>query len=226
LTTVLKSILACGTIVLLVVIGVALIATASPKKLPYVVDIANYGTSGILILKIGDEVAYRPHEYYVSLGVQTPILLGRYPSIPSLQRDQANAYGRFVGASNDLPDSVEIIWQLAALSDCKDPSFVRDLRSNGIYPEWIREDLDFADSLGIAVDNLVDQDHCLWSPLSDKVFRRTVDLTAIRSSEAFKRTGQRNPDVTGGRYTLHLLIYFNEDQVAVRASNRTTNPWK
>lgn len=109
--------------------------------------------------------------------------------------------GRFEGYENSLPDKVEVVWQLAKLSDC---DYVNPSRESPGH---------------------VAKSGCTWTPIEGKVYRKTIDMDVIRSSQAYKRTGSPVGQGAGSEYTLKILFIFNEGELQVKALNGRTNPW-
>lgn len=190
--------------------------TASCSRFAYGVDLLNLGEHGVLLLEIGDRKATAPHSAYVSLGVSQPIIAGRFPGIPSRYRDPASFFGHFTGYNDSLPEEIVVVWQLAEMRNCKSEHRVQ------ADSEYVKDNLRGRD---YGRTEYVDKSGCTWHPLPSKVFRQKLDIKAIRSTEAYRRTGTRYKDVAGSRYTLNLTLIFIEDQVKVEVDNGATNPW-
>jgi len=195
---------------------VALPALSGCGSFSYGVDVLNYGENGVILLQVGTAEAVGPHPAYANVGVAIPMIAARFPSLPSSYRDPASSFGRFNGYETSLPDSLDIAWQLASLDDCK--ATVRmDANSESIKKELKGRSYGPSEYFG--------KSGCTWRPLSDRIFRRTIDMKALRLSDAYKRTGDRYKDVAGSRYTLNITLIFIEDQVKVEVDNGATNPW-
>ena len=194
----------------------ALIFVAWPIKFLYLVDVVNFGQSGVIVRQIGERVADGPHPAYVNLGVKGSMIIGRSPSIPSKYRDTTDGYGTFQGHDHDLPDEVTIEWQLADLTKC-DRAFQENTQS---LPEPEK-----TTALKYRRESFFHLSGCQWTPRADRIFRKTLDLRGVKESEAFKKTGKRYPDVAGSRYTLGISIIIIEDQVYLETANGATNPW-
>lgn len=194
----------------------------------YGVDLVNYGQNGVIVLEIARHKPWKLEPYYTMgadgqkvlndpkvQGLQDLSLVTfQYPSIPSKYRNPADAFGRFPGHPNSLPDKVEVVWQLAKLSKCADYGPAQSdktrkwLSGNGYDPSF--------HTLARG---------CTWHPIPDRVFRKTIDMNEIKATEAYRRTGSANPNRAASRYTLNLKFIFIEDQLKVEADNGATNPW-
>ena len=168
------------------------------------------------MLQFGDRKAEGLHEYYASAGVDVPILRGLHPRIPSRHRDPASATAPFLGHSHSLPETAEVVWQLAELKDCKSETKVR----HDANLPWLGSR---AQTYG--PEEFFRKSDCTWHPLPDKVYRQQLDMQAIRNSEAYRKTGRRADGVAGSRYTLNLTLVFIEDRLIVEVDNGATNPW-
>lgn len=182
----------------------------------YGVDILNFGHRGVLLLQVGDIKAENIHKAYRDVGVPFPIIGGRFPSIPSKYRDTASSFGSFQGYEREIPDEIDIAWQLADLENCKDNLHVDPANLKQV--EEIRR-------LGYTASQHVSKQLCQWTPLPDKIYRKKLDLRQIKNTDAYKRTGDRYKEVAGSRYTLNITLIFIEDQVKVEVDNGATNPW-
>ncbi len=181
----------------------------------YAVDMINYGRSGVLILQVGDERAEGLHEYYSKHGVDFPIIRGMYPKIPSEFRDPTSAFGRFKGYEDKLPDQVEIVWQLAKLSECKYNSPPQSDQTI----KWMREQ-------GFDPDAYVNKYGCNWTPLPGKIFHKQLDMQAIRDSEAYREATRLRLDTPFNRHILRVELVFAEDQLTVNTDQYTVNWFK
>lgn len=203
--------------ILLALIGLAgLTYLLFPPKFLYLVDVINFGHSGVLIRQIGDRVADGSHPAYVGLGVTGPVIIGRSPSVPSKYRNPTDGYGTFENHDHDLPDEITIEWQLADLKDC---GRALEKRAQSL-PEPER-----TSAMKYRRESFIYRSDCRWAPRSDLIFRKTLDLRPVKMSKAFAQTGRRYPDVAGSRYTLALSIVIIEDEVYLEFANGATNPW-
>lgn len=195
----------------------------------YGVDVVNHGQNGVIVLEMTHFESYESQPYVTTSGRGEEILndpripglegiksvVELYPSLPSEYRNPADAFGRFPGYKKSLPRDVEVVWQLAELAQCDDygPALADKTK------DWMREHHYDPEYHRLA-------SRCTWHPLPDKIFRKKLDMAAVRASDAYKRTGTRNKWVGGSRYTLNLALIFNEEQVQLEADNGTTNPWQ
>ncbi len=185
------------------------------SDLIYGVDVVNYGRSGVLILQVGEEKAASPHSYFSKVGVPFPVIAGREPSMPTKYRDPADSFGYFGGHPNSLPKEVEVVWQLAELSECRKDILITSEKSKTEVK-----------SLGYDPANHVVKGSCTWRPMPDKIFRKKLDMRALRKTDEYKRAGDFTWDVLFARYRLNLTLVFIEDQVTIKAENYSSNPWK
>ncbi len=167
---------------------------------------------------------------------------------PTLMDSPASPMGRFPGHPDSLPDHVEVEWQLAALSDCAHVHTIERPEESEWYQNALRrmevrprKPEDEARLLKGALarstwSQLVARGHenpgkyirqrdCTWAPIEGAVYREVVDLKAVRESEAYRRTGKRNPSVALSKFVLRLTFVFENDQLEVQAESYTTNPW-
>ena len=184
-------------------------------KFIYGVDMYNYGHSGVMLLQVGSRLAYKVHPAFEADGVTVPMIRGFDTNVPSLYRNPASYFGRFQGYETSLPEEdVEIVWQLADLTDCEDEYRV------SADEDRIVENLrgrDFGRS------EFYIRRKCTWTPRPDRVFRQKIDMRAIRNSKEYKKTGRRNPDAVG-RFTLNIKLIFIEERMVVEIGNGATNP--
>lgn len=184
-------------------------------KFIYGVDMYNYGYSGVIILQVGDRKAEGLHRAYVKYGVKVPMIRGLHTAVPSRYRNPASYFGRFQGYETSLPEEdVEIVWQLADLTDCERE---RTVSANS---EYMRGDLGGRD---FGRSEFFIRRKCTWTPRPDRIFRQKIDMRAIRDSEEYKKTGRRNPDAVG-RFTLNIKLIFIEERMVVEIGNGATNP--
>lgn len=199
-------------------------------KFIYGVDIVNYGQNGVIVLQMSHYDSYVRKPYTTMAankktelywdprtpGIEDVAHVTRlYPSIPSKYRNPATAFGRFSDHPKSLPDEIEVVWQLAELKDCK--------KTVGVNPkDTIATEIK---ARGYNPEDHVLKSNCTWAPIPNKIFRKKIDMAAIRASEAYKRTGKSNPGTALSRYTFLLRFVFQEDQMTVKAENGTTNPW-
>ncbi|MDD3763172.1 MAG: hypothetical protein PHP86_07770 [Nevskiales bacterium] len=165
----------------------------------YWVEASNESTRGVLLLQVGQRKALRSHNYYSTVGIGFPIIAGLHPGVKD---NTSIKLGTFASHKTSLPNEVEVVWQLAALTNCKENE------PDSSYPGGRRKS------------------GCTWLPLKDKIYRKTLDLSDIKQSEAYKKTGKSNPRRGGSHYTLVLNLIFNEDQVRIEAYNSSTHPWR
>lgn len=167
---------------------------------------------------------------------------------PTLMDSPASPMGRFPGHPDSLPEQVEVEWQLAALNDCKHVHTIERPEESEWYENALRrmevrprKPEDEARLLKAALarstwSQLVARGHenpgkyirqrdCTWAPIEGAVYRQVVDLKAVRESEAYRRTGKRNPTVALSKFVLRLTFVFENDQLEVQAESYTTNPW-
>lgn len=201
---------------------IACIGVSGCGEFTYGVDLVNHGQKGILVLSFGGFRKYEEREVFLTYrktgeeirnpgtkGLAGIELVKRlYPSLPSKYRDTAAAFGRFPGKPRSLPDSAEVIWQLAELRECRtnteaqSEKTVKELKALGRDPEYHR----------IASG-------CTWKPLPDKIFRKTVDLTAIRETDAYKQAHGRN-------FRLNITFEFMDEELRVIPEAYGINRWK
>jgi hypothetical protein len=106
---------------------------------------------------------------------------------------------------------VEVVWQLANLTDC---AYEREARSQ------IKGDPD--------PTLYVRKIDCTVTPIEGKVFRKTVDLEAIRSSPEGQKAGTYDGlRVLGApRYVLIINFIFRDEQLEVRTHLGRASTWK
>lgn len=213
----------------LLVGGIYVAAHTKLLGIIYGMDINNYGQNGVIVLEMthfepfelvpykttqasGEEVLNDPRVPGL-IGIKRVVDLD--PDIPSKYRNPASAFGRFPRYGNSLPDEVEIVWQLAELTEC-----------HRIVPVRSDETKQELEALGYKPAEHARKSDCTWHPLPDKIFRKKLDMAAVKASEAYRKTGTRNHWIAGSRYTLRLNLIFIEDQVKLEAANGATNPWR
>lgn len=197
----------------------------------YGLEINNHGRNGIILLALTRFRAFELKPYktmqangdVVVIDYTVPGLVGikrvasLTPSIPHAHRDPASSFGRFPGYRRSLPDEVEVVWQIAELNDCT--AVVGVSPGDTIWPE--------VEARGYnRPDQHVLKRGCTWRPIPGKIFRKKLDMAAVRASEAYRKTGTRNQWIGGSRYTLRLNLVFIEDRVILEAHNGSTNPWR
>ena len=191
-----------------------------------------------------------PYRYdYRVPGLEGIPMVGYLTTVtPTLMDSPASPMGRFPDHPDSLPDHVEVEWQLAALSDCTHVHTIERPEQTERY-QFMLDDLrvrprkpeDEARLLKAALarstwSQLVARGHenpgkyirqrdCTWAPIEGAVYREVVDLKAVRESEAYRRTGKRNPSVALSKFVLRLTFVFENDQLEVQAESYTTNPW-
>lgn len=106
----------------------------------------------------------------------------------------------FTDYKNNLPENnIEVIWKLAKLENCSKSQRSKD------FPDHVLKS------------------SCDWEPISKTMFQKKIDLTKIRNSAAYKRTGKPvNGNYLYGEYTLNIELIFNEDQLTVKTTNGQT----
>ncbi len=191
------------------------------SKFVYGIDLVNYGRFGVLVLELDGMQNYLEKTEYISYTVSgdiarnpgTPGLEGLelvnrlYPSIPSQYRNPANSAGRFAGHPNSLPDSVEVAWQLAELRECERYRAPESPR----VQLWLKENGFTASEHRTAFD-------CTWHPLPGKVFRKTLNIGALRQSEAYRKAG-RNA-------RLNITLRFMDEEIEIVSEAFAINRWK
>ena len=197
--------------------------------LTYSVDIVNHGQNGVIILSMEPYQTWvrKPYITTSAAGYDTehdprmPGIEGLeyvssiHPSLPSRFRNPANSYGRFPGHERSLPEKIDVVWQLAELSDC-----------DYLGPAQASKTIEWLEQNGYDPVYHVQARRCVWQPVPDKIYRKSFDMNAIRNTEAYKKTGTPNFSVSMSRYTLHLTFVFQEDDLILDVDSRTTNPWK
>ena len=167
---------------------------------------------------------------------------------PTLMDSPASPMGRFPGHPDRLPDQVEIEWQLAELKNCAHV-FTLDRPEESEWYESMLEHLEarprnpedeerllkgalarstWSQLVARGHENpgkYIRQRDCTWVPIEGAIYRKVVDLKAVRESEAYQRTGKRNPTVALSKFVLRLTFVFENDQLEVQAESYTTNPW-
>jgi hypothetical protein len=215
------------SLIALIICAVAYVRGYFPHQFRYGIDVENFGTDGVIILSLGTLRAFELQPYstvsasglMINNEVQVRGLEGikriahLYPTIPSIYRDSTASLGHFPGSAHSLPDMLEVVWQLATLTECRAAITVE---SKSKRRELIRGGYDPAKH--------VRKRDCAWLPLPNRTFRRSVDLSDIKRSAAFRKTGRFNID--GGRHTFRLRLIFTDDQLHVRAENGATNAWR
>lgn len=217
--------------------------------LVYSVDVVNYGQYGAIILEIGGHEPFvrKPFkkgdgqggEFIMDARIpgleDLAYVLIREPDFPTDYRDNTVGIGQFPRYSRSLPETVEVVWQLADLSECRSvvrPNAPVEVSPN--YPEHAKASfeknrIEFMDQLrakGYDPDRLIRKSGCIWSPIAGKIYRKTIDMKAIRQSEAYKQSGDSNPDLARSKFVLNLKFVFMDEDLKVEAESRTTNPWK
>jgi hypothetical protein len=160
----------------------------------YNVDAVSYGEYGVILIT---PVTTRHH----------PIIT---PGIPGVGRD-FRWMGQLEGYPHSLPDEVEVVWQLADLTDC-----ARVVSSTSL----IKGDTD---------DHVYTRrSGCTVTPIEGKVFRKTVDLESIRNSPEGQKAGSYDGlRVLGaGRFILGINFIFRDDQLEVRTHLGRASTWK
>ncbi len=196
----------------------------------YAVDMVNYGQNGVILLQVAEETGvvrkpYKVHRpdgttrwetYVASPGLEdVAFVIAMDPSIPSEFRDPTSAFGRFKGYEDKLPDQVEIVWQLAKLSECKYNSPPQSDQTI----KWMREQ-------GFDPDAYVNKYGCNWTPLPGKIFHKQLDMQAIRDSEAYRQASRGLFSSPFDRHVMLIELIFQEDQLTVKTYDRKVNVWK
>lgn len=185
------------TVFSLLITATGAVMVSACGRFIYGVEASNRGETGVLILQIGDRIPTNLHEHYSTVGVRFPIIAGLRPRLMGRNSVQI---GQFQGYEESLPDEVEVVWQLAELVDC-----IQDDTSSPSNVEW---------------------SSCTWLPDRDRIYRRKLNIGALRETEEFKKTGKSYTKVAGSRYTLRVALVFDGDRVEIIANNATTNPWR
>lgn len=192
-------------------------------RTPYGIDIVNHGQHGVIVIEFGTYGTYvekekinvsmpndEPSWQVGTRGLAATELVTRlYPHIPSLFRNPADSMViKFPGYERNLPDKVDVAWQLADLSNCS-----KDLR---VYPG----DSMWAEvvALGFDPSTVVSKSACTWHPLPDKVFRQTIDMAKVRNSDAVKKAGRN--------VRLNITFEFIENELRVVPKAFAINRWK
>ena len=138
----------------------------------------------------------------------------RRTGIPGIRADVSGLMGGFNNDRYHLPSKpIEIVWQLNELTDCD--SVIGPYESNDKnYPGM------FSRKRG-----------CTWTPLPDKIFRKTIDIEALKKSEHFKRSGKNADGFSliprfAEKRIMSITLVFRDDEMDVNLSSRITNPWK
>ena len=132
-------------------------------------------------------------------GYKPPKLSTDFPS-PSNNR----IFNRLNTMPARLPDQFEVVWQLAELTECTDIKVIAELpnhkRASG----------------------------CKFTPMSEKIFSKTIDMHDIyNSKEGIKAGTLANWSLMPGGnsyYILNLTLVFNNDQLHVEWNMGKTNP--
>ncbi len=186
----------------------------------YGIDLVNHGQHGVIIMKMSYYEAFevKPYKTTSAAGLENthdprvPGLEGvrrvahLYPSIPSQFRNPANAFGRFDGHSHSLPDEVEVVWQLAELSNCETSRAAHSENSE----KWMRAN-------GFDVEFHRIAFGCTWRPVPARIYRKKVDMEAIRASDAYKKAGRN--------FRLNLTFEFIEGELRVKPEAFRINRW-
>lgn len=188
-------------------------------KVIYGVKAFNFGQNGVLVLEMSHRTAGAIDADRVTRGLADG-LLGRvmiahlYPSIPSKYWDNGVLFGRFEGYDHSLPSEIEVVWQIAELRNCKEE--MRATSERGV------KELEVA---GYSPTYHVNKSGCTWIPLPDRIYRKKIDMQAIRDSEAYKNATRRNLLILGHSHSLRLFFVFQEDQLTVEVFAYGINPW-
>lgn len=185
-----------ATLLLVALAGTAAVASSCVGS--YSIDAHNTGKLGVLLLKLGDRVPRNPHGYYQGAGIDYPIIAGLHPGTGG---HTPVGLRRFKGHEWTLPLKVEVIWQLAELSECDVD------RVDASYPGGF------------------EKRGCKWTPLPDQIYRKQLNLFPLRGTAAFWKSGLPNPTTLFSSYSLTVNLIFNEDQLDVEAEAWASNPW-
>ena len=188
-------------------------------KVIYGVKAFNFGQNGVLILEMSSktprEVSAERMQRANMDGLKGLMLIAHlYPKIPSKYRDNGVLFGRFEGHDHSLPSEIEVVWQLADLRNCKEEKraqssqVIRELQTRGYNPNYH-----------------ISKRGCTWIPLPDRIYRKKIDMKAIRESEAYKKATRRNLLILGHSHSLRLFFVFQEDQLTVEVFAYGINPW-
>jgi len=137
-----------------------------------------------------------------------------YPIIPSKYWDSGVLFSRFEGYEDRLPKEMEVVWQLAELRDCKTE-----------IPENTEKGMKEIAGMGYQPGGHVIKSGCTWVPLPNRIYRKKIDMNAIRESEAYKKATRRDLLIFGHSHSLRLFFVFQEDQLKVEAFAYGINPW-
>lgn len=173
-----------------------LILVGCERDILYSVSAANYGEYGVVLRK-----------FPTRLDGLTDIR----PGIPGVRADVYEK-SHFRDYPDSLPKQVEVVWQLADLTDCDD-----------VIP-W-RSRLKGDDDPRVYVSKI----GCDFTPIEGKVFRKVVDLNKIMETEAGQRAGKLVKPwwtLSRARYGLSIAFEFRDEELEVRALTYRTNPWK
>ena len=199
---------------------IAIAAALSGCRVPYAMQAVNYGRHGVIVLEVSHmqsqliSVGTAEAAGMSNLGGRV-LVASLYPALPLESLPGAMMWGRFDGYETSLPDEVEVVWQLADLNNCEEERpagskiGIEQIRARGYDPE-----------------QHLSKHGCSWDPIPKKIYRQKLDMDAIRKSEAYTKAGSKNPEIEGSRYSLGLLLVFNEDQLKVETFSKVSNPWK
>jgi hypothetical protein len=176
-----------------VILLLVLPGTSGCSQFAYNVHAVNYGDYGVILIA---PLTTRHHRLIT-------------PGVPGVGQD-FRWMGQLEGHPNSLPDEVEVVWQLAELTDC---SYEREAKSQ------IKG--------GPDQRLYVRKNDCTVTPIEGKVFRKTVDLAAIRDSPEGQKAGTYDGlrVLNAPRYILGIKLLFRDDQLEVETYLRKTNPW-
>jgi len=133
------------------------------------------------------------------------------PDLPN-KSSSIGRFGRLEEFSVKRPADLTIKWQLAILSDCSE-IFTSASYPNYIYPGY---------------SNYKRMSECVFTPMSDEIHSKTIDMREIYSSEDGKKAGKVADFFPGNssHYDLSITLVINNNQLDVRWSIGQTNPWK
>ncbi|MDD3763173.1 MAG: hypothetical protein PHP86_07775 [Nevskiales bacterium] len=102
--------------ILLLPLSLSLFSCGNFGKFIYWVEASNDSQRGVVLLQVGEEKAFYIHDGYSKKGVDFPIIAALQPGIGG---GTSVKFGTFASHKTSLPNEVEIVWQLADLTDCK-----------------------------------------------------------------------------------------------------------
>ncbi len=171
------------------------------KSLPLQLHAANYGSYGVLRLKVAS------NDYVEQTGKPFPL----YPGIPGIRGDLSGPSGFRFSPGGFPSGKQDVVWKLAKLKNCKrvvEASRSYSKQYPGIYTR---------------------KSGCEWQPIEGKVITKTIDFDELRQRPEFARHGKKHSGFIPGfisYYGSTIFFVFRDEELDVHLGSYVTNPMR